>query len=228
MRQLRDDLVNRFFTTNAVKLAKEGEEFTLASGRKSNFYIDCRKVLAHGMGSRLAALLISEELFKLTKSEGEYERKVYIGATGVGGTLMLGSLLTLISSGDKYNGFVVRPMKDHGLKNRVEGHLPEPGDRDNNIVLIDDVLTSGGTLMEMGDVLVTQHQREPDLILTLVDRCEGGEQAIKAAFPRTPIKSIFTPVDFPYTALKQIVKDAIPLEQTPAYREAVQRKLASS
>ncbi|MFZ0514273.1 MAG: phosphoribosyltransferase family protein [Candidatus Nitrosopolaris sp.] len=102
---------------------------TLSSGKSSVFYYDLRKVSFDPIGANLIADLLFEKIHK-AKSVGGLE----IGAIPI-------TMAILMKCG--LSGFVVRKhVKDHGLKYMVEGNLDSP------VVIVDDVLTTGASLIK--------------------------------------------------------------------------------
>lgn len=164
---LKAELARAFLSTRAFRFDPE-RGFKLASGSVSPFYIDCRVVMAHP-GPRH---LVAELAFHALKA---------IPCQCVGG-LELGavSIATAISAFGftgtprrEWRTFVVRKQaKDHGLGKLIEG-AAESGDR---AVIVDDVLTSGGSLLR-----AVQVAREAGLMVThalvIVDRKEQEGRA---------------------------------------------------
>ena len=157
-------LVQAFFETQSFRHDPE-QGFTLASGLVSPFYVDCRMLMADPRARRLVA-------------EAAWERLRGRPFTSIGG-LELGaiSIATTISdyafatdSSPVWQTFVVRKqVKDHGTGKRIEGGV-RAGDR---AVIVDDVLTSGGSLLkavsaareaglEVTDALVIVDRKEQD------------------------------------------------------------------
>ena len=187
-------------------------DFTLASGQKSDYYIDCRVTTLHAEGGRLAGLL----LYDLIKEH-------IPEALAVGGlTLGADPLVSNIASASAWaaadfaeildlaeqldleeadplreseqtkphliNGFLVRKAeKNHGTGRRIEGFL-QPG---APVVIVDDVCTTGGSTIaainaasQAGMVVVG--------VVCLVDREQGGRAAIEQAASGAPFFSLFT------------------------------------
>lgn len=174
-----ESLVNRFKELEAIKFAKPGEEFTLKSGRKSKFYLDCRLVTLDAAGVECLGEMfinsISDQLDTLSFNEA---KAIYIGATGVGGAPLVGAILMLAGIMRlPWQGFVVRDSeKDHGLKNKVEGHFGSDG----HVVLLEDVITTGGSVLEAAAAIEAKGCK-PIGVHCIVDREEGGREALKAA-----------------------------------------------
>lgn len=176
MSLVRHKLKEMFKDTGAFKLAPPGEPFTLASGKKSDYYIDCRKVLLQPRGNRLATFamncLITDYLYDLKDEISN----VCIGTTGVGGAPLLGGILFSMGATDRYSGFVVRDVqKEHGLKRQIEGHV----DKDSKIIMIDDVLTTGGSILKACVTLDETFHVKPHVVMVLVDREEGVTESLK-------------------------------------------------
>jgi orotate phosphoribosyltransferase len=70
-------------------------------------------------------------------------------------------------------------VKDHGIKNAVEGNV-KPGER---VAIIDDVITTGGST-----ITAIERAREAglviDRVIALIDREEGGRENILSHVPR--------------------------------------------
>lgn len=159
-------------------------DFTLASGKKSTYYINSKKAFLSG---EILALL--GELFWDT-ARGLNARAV--GGLEIGAIpLTAATVLRAHAAGQPVEGFFVRKQaKEHGSKERVEGGL-KPGDR---VLILDDVLTTGGSALsaveaaEAAGALVVG-------VACIVDRLEGATATL-AAYPFRPI---FTIRDFGIT-----------------------------
>jgi len=154
------------------KSYREGK-VKLSSGLESDFYIDGKQTTLDAEGAYLCGKLLYEMICK----EGEN-----IG--GVGGmTLGADPLVTAVSivsylDNEPIPAFIVRKEpKGHGTENYIEGksNLPD-GTR---VALLEDVVTTGGTLLQVIDRVEAQGF-EVGLVATIVDRQEGGEEALAA------------------------------------------------
>ena len=142
--------------------------FTLASGLKSPFYVDCRSLMAHPGSRRLVA-------------NSAYEALRPVNLDCLGG-LEIGAISIATSISDfafgaqpprTWRTFVVRKQaKDHGLGKLIEGAV-RLGDR---ALIVDDVLTSGGSLLK-----AIAAARQAGLVvsqaLVIVDRKEQDGRA---------------------------------------------------
>jgi orotate phosphoribosyltransferase len=151
-------------------------EFTLASGAKSDFYVDARVTT---MDPR-AALLIGQvgwELMKETASK--LDRRVNaIGGLTMGAdpvALSIGIAAQLQDSSTPLQVFTVRKSaKEHGRLKRIEGNF-SPGD---SVVVVDDVITTGGSTIQAIEA-IEEAKGHVAFVIVLVDREEGGRENIE-------------------------------------------------
>ncbi|MBU0731159.1 MAG: orotate phosphoribosyltransferase [Proteobacteria bacterium] len=157
--------------------------FKLSSGRESDFYIDGKQTTLSAEGAYLCGKLI----FSLIK-----ENPSPIDAVG-GMTLGADPLVTaasLVSYLEKtpIPAFIVRKeSKKHGTEDYIEGRSNMP--QGISVALLEDVVTSGGTLIKVIDRVEAQGYKV-GLVITVVDRQEGGAEAL--AEKGYTLKSIFT------------------------------------
>ncbi len=146
---------------------RDDPPFTLASGRKSNYYFNCKPTTLDPEGMNLIGTLLFQMLSDST-------------ATAAGGLTLgadpLANALSVISfqKGRPIKSFIVRKdIKDHGTKSAIEGDV-QPGER---VVVLDDVITTGGST-----ITAIERVREAGLIvdrvIALIDREEGGRENI--------------------------------------------------
>jgi orotate phosphoribosyltransferase len=157
----------------------ENPPFTLASGRQSYYYFNCKPTTLDPEGMNLIGAII----FDLVKD-------TEITATG-GLTLgadPIANALAVISyqKGKPIKSFIVRKdVKDHGTKSAIEGNV-RPGEK---VAIIDDVITTGGST-----ITAIEYARKSGLdiamVITLIDREEGGRENILKYVDN--IKSILT------------------------------------
>ena len=159
---------------------REGD-FTLASGRKSDYYFDCRQTALHPEGSWLIGTLFNELLADLDIKG--------IGGMTLGAAPLI-SATTVISheKGRPLAGLIVRKeSKGHGTNQYVEGLSNfKPGDP---VAMVEDVVTTGGSLMKACERVKDAGLNVVAPLLTLIatgalellDRGEGGREAIEAA-----------------------------------------------
>jgi orotate phosphoribosyltransferase len=164
------------------KSYREGT-FTLTSGKTSDFYIDGKQTTLDAEGGYLCGRL----LYRLIR-----ENDSPIDAVG-GMTLGADPLVTavsIVSYLDKapIPAFIVRKeAKGHGTGNYIEGKKNlSPGCR---VALVEDVVTTGGTLIQVIERVETEGFKV-GLVVTVVDRQEGGAEALAEA--GYPLKAVFT------------------------------------
>ncbi len=152
-------------------------DFTLASGAKSNYYIDCRLTTLHARGAWLVGHVMRHLIFQETTA-----RKSQVKA--VGGLTMGADPIALAVSLSSYmanpatalSSFVVRKApKAHGQTKLIEGNFAS-GD---NVVVIDDVITTGESTIKAIEA-IQQAGGKVDFAAILVDREQGGRQNIEA------------------------------------------------
>ncbi len=164
----------------------EKKSVTLASGRKSNFFVDCKQTILTAEGHAL----VGELMFDALSSLGTVDA---VGGVELGGC-PLASSVSLISHqrGKPLSALYVRKeRKDHGSAKRIEGDKAlRPGLR---VALLEDVVTTGGSSLKALDVL-REAGCEVAGIVAIVDRLEGGAENIEAA--GIPLVTLTTRRDF--------------------------------
>lgn len=156
--------LKELFLARAVQFG----DFTLASGKKSRYYINSKKVLFHSE----TITLLGELLVEATR-DLEFQA---IGGLEVGAIPMAAAALTAFHrAGQPMEGFFVRKnAKAHGSQELVEGQV-RPGDK---VVIIDDVLTTGGSALQavraveaVGAAVVR--------VVCICDRIQGAAETLK-------------------------------------------------
>ena len=156
------DRLKELFRQRALQFG----DFTLASGKTSSYYVNSKKVLFHAE----AITLLGELLYDATK-DLDFQA---IGGLEVGAIPMAAAALTACHrAGRPMEGFFVRKQtKEHGSKERLEGQV-KSGDK---VVVIDDVLTTGGSVLQAIEVLEaagTQVVR----VVCICDRLQGSARS---------------------------------------------------
>ena len=211
MTDTRTALLN-LIATHSFRLG----DFRLASGQRSDYYIDCRTTTLHAEGGRLAGLVLydlirefmpsavavggltmgADPLVSNTASASAWAAADYAEILELSATLEIEDedpdpMPTLI------HGFLVRKAeKTHGTGRRIEGFL-QPG---APVVIVDDVCTTGGST-----ITAIEATRDAGMtiigVLCLVDREQGGRLAIERALAEIssdediPFVSVFTAND---------------------------------
>jgi orotate phosphoribosyltransferase len=154
---------------------REGD-FTLASGKKSTFYIDLKATTLHPDGAHLIGRLAVEAL-----ADAGLSPRV----RGVGGlTLGADPIATAVSlaardSKQVWPAYIVRKEpKGHGTSQYIEGtENLSPG---AELVVVEDVVTTGGSSLKAIERL-REAGYKPLAVLTVVDRQQGGAETFAAA-----------------------------------------------
>ncbi len=158
--------LRRFMQEHAFKLG----DFQLASGKKSHYYFNSKVVILSAEGAYLAGRAMLEKIKGLKVDA--------IGGAAMGAVPLAGSLAVLFYlEGLKHISFFVdrKEAKKHGDRQRIEG----PGlDRTSRIVVVEDVVTTGGSAL--GTALYLKGQgHEIVKVVALLDRKEGAAEAFK-------------------------------------------------
>jgi orotate phosphoribosyltransferase len=171
----RERLLN-LFVERSFRLG----DFILSSGRKSDFYIDCRTTTMHAEGQ----VLLGEVGLDLILETG-------LSPDLVGGLTMGADPIAYAIAGESFrrgnpiHAFSVRKRaKRHGTGRQIEGCF-ESGAR---VVVVEDVITTGGSALQACEA-VKAEQGTVLMILAAVDRQEGGREAIEQAGYR--VESLF-------------------------------------
>jgi orotate phosphoribosyltransferase len=153
-----------------VKSVARYGDFTLSSGRKSDFYIDCRLVTLSARG----LLLTSRAMLDLIRP---------LNPDAVGGLTLgadpiaAGIALESAREGAPIDAFIVRKeAKAHGAKRSIEGPELRKGAR---VVVVDDVVTTGGSTIAAVERLREEVGADILAAVALVDREEGGREALE-------------------------------------------------
>ena len=145
-------------------------DFTLASGRKSTYYINGKMTSLYSRGLFIAARLLLDLL-----EDTDYD--AFAGPT-IGADPIIGALLALSAErGEEREGLLIRKeSKEHGTKKLVEGNL-QAGMK---VIILEDTVTTGGSLLKAARA-VEDGGGEIAGIFVMVDREEGARESIAGA-----------------------------------------------
>ena len=181
-------------------LSFERRKVVLSSGKESDFYVDCKRTALTAEGHAGIGRLVVERIRRLpgpiqgvggltlgadpiasaaaTASWIELERWRAAGGAGVAPAT--------------YDAYVVRKEpKGHGTGQWIEGRKTLPDG--SRVVVIEDVVTSGASALHAIERCRAE-KLVPVACVALVDRQEGGREAIEAS--GVPLHSLFTRGDF--------------------------------
>jgi orotate phosphoribosyltransferase len=143
--------------------------FTLASGRTSDHYVNCKPVSLSGRG----LALLGEQLLAMVEDDAVAVAGLTLGADPLVSAVAMAAALRQ----RPLDALIVRKQaKGHGTGAWLEGPLPPAGSR---ITVLEDVVTSGGSALQ-----AVRQLREAgyavERVVTIVDRQEGGREAMEA------------------------------------------------
>jgi orotate phosphoribosyltransferase len=146
-------------------------DFTLTSGRKSDYYVDGKQVTLDGRGLYLVAKFALEHCRDLDIDA--------IGGLTLGADPIASAVAALSGETERpLTAFIVRKeVKAHGTGRAIEGPNLHAGQR---VLLVDDTLTTGGTFLQASEAVLTTGATIVGA-LCVVDREEGGREALEAA-----------------------------------------------
>jgi len=149
-------------------------EVTLSSGKKSNYYMDCRLTTLDPEGSVLVAHSILEHL------AAKGIRAEAIGGMSIGADPVVSSVVALsYLQGRPLRGFLVRKeRKEHGMQRRIEGIGSVPV---RDVVIVDDVCTTGKSTFEAIEAAEAEGMKVV-AVLSVVDREEGGSDDLRKKY----------------------------------------------
>ena len=161
-------------------------EFKLSSGRTSNFIFQLRQTTLHPEGAALLADMIVDYM--------RANDIKYVGGM-VQGAVPIAAAVAARSYGTQkpvFAFFVRKETKEHGAKERIDGFIGDEGDE---ILIVDDVATSGGSLIKTLEALREEgHSRVVRKALVIIDREEGAAEALSQH--GVQLVSIFKKSDF--------------------------------
>src|SRR5215471_1200828 len=164
-------------------------DFTLTSGKKSSYYLDCRMTTLDANGALLIGRLILQQI-----------RTHNIEADAIGGLTLgadpIATAVAVVSAieGRPLPAFIVRKeTKGHGTQRAIEGWDGKHGSR---VIVVDDVCTTGDSILKAAE-RAEEAGYKVTAAFCIVDREEGGTELITK---RYPFYSLFT--------AKELMKDA--------------------
>jgi orotate phosphoribosyltransferase len=157
----------------------------LASGRESDFFVDCKQTVLSAEGHALVGALLLDAIAPM--------KPAAVAGVELGGCPLASAVaLTSHLRGAPVDAIYVRKdAKDHGSRRELEGdaHLA----RGARVALVEDVVTTGGSTLKAAEKLRAAGYDVVG-VAALVDRLEGGREAIEAA--KLPLVAIYTRRDF--------------------------------
>ena len=177
---MRDELLERL-KNDSYRFAEIGNEFTLSSGKKSQFYVNCKPVTLTGRGLTLTSLMLLQYI---------EDDAVAVGGLTLGADPLVSGVACLSALERKtLDALIVRKeAKGHGTKVWIEGPtLPEG----SKITVLEDVITTGGSAIQ-----AVKRLRDAgyivERVVSVVDRQEDGEADTAMKLAGLELKSLFT------------------------------------
>lgn len=175
---MMESMLNETARTELLSLLRKKSvfrgDFTLSSGAKSSYYIDCRLTTLDARG----AWLCGQCLHQLIRKEQKGSAIDAVGGLTMGADpLALAIAMYSHSAKDEQvlQAFSVRKApKAHGQTKLIEGNFK----KGNTVVVLDDVVTRGDSTLAAIDAVEKEGGRIA-FVAVLVDRQEGGRQKIE-------------------------------------------------
>ena len=165
-----------------IKSYKKGN-FTLASGKKSCHYLNCKPVSLNGEGLNL----ISDLFLELMDSRSKAVAGLTLGAD----PLVSGLIVIAALKGSDLDALIIRKeIKSYGTKSGIEGPYLKVG---TPVTVLEDVVTTAGSAIKAINKLRENNYLVRE-VLSIVDREEGGYEALKKE--NVELKSLFSIKDF--------------------------------
>lgn len=162
--------------------ALEVRDVVLSSGKRSNYYIDCKRVTLSPEGAYLTAKIMLE----MIKPDISAVGGLTLGADPIVSSIAILSHL----QGRNLPALIVRKEpKKHGTMSFVEGPTLK---KDARVAVVEDVVTTGASILKAISRVEDAGYR-PVQVLAILDRLEGGREALKEV--GFDLESIFTRID---------------------------------
>lgn len=169
-----NDSLRRRLIELVGSLAVQRGDFTLASGKKSSYYVDMRRATLHHEAGPLVGHVMLDMLEEAGFGAGVADA---VGGLTMGADPVATAIMHAAASrGLDVDAFVVRKeTKDHGTKRRIEG----PSVEGRNVVILEDTSTTGGSPIQ---ALEAAREAGANVlaVAVVVDRATGAREKIEA------------------------------------------------
>ena len=169
----QSDTTNNDYKTKLLKCIKDQAvgvgKVKLSSGKISDLYVDAKMVTLDSEGAFLTAMVLVDLL--------KDEEIDMIGGMTMGADPIVGAVAAIsYLENNPIKTFIIRKQpKEHGKQKWIEGPLSNTA----KIAIIDDVTTTGRSLLQSIEIIKETTDCEIVKVITLVDRLEGGREALK-------------------------------------------------
>lgn len=186
LRQEPEDTDRALFNVIKERSVRYGK-FKLASGAESNLYFNLKTTMMSPRGAYLCAIAFLKRAKEC--------RADFVGGIEMGAVPVLGALAAISEAeGMCVKTFFVRKkVKAHGTMDLIEGLSADESLRGANVLVVDDVASTGGSILEAIKAAREAGATVADA-LVLVDRNLGGRENLAAAGVR--LISVFREQDF--------------------------------
>jgi orotate phosphoribosyltransferase len=170
----------RLLTLVRERAYKEGIDIVLASGKRSDFYINGKKVSLHPEGLWLIGRLLLDRLRR-------YPEVTAVGGLTLGADPIASAVAALShETGQNLKAFLVRKEpKGHGTGSRIEGDL-SPGEK---VAIVEDTVTTGGSASK-AIAAVQEVGAVPVVVLTIADREDPDAAAFRRQWKVEPLVTL--------------------------------------
>ena len=171
-----------------IERSYSDREVVLSSGKRSNFYVDCKQTLLHPDGMALTGTVLVDEW-----QHQQLDIDAVGGPTLGADPMTCAFVLQARRRGLSLPGYFIRKEpKGHGTMAYIEGvRTLGAGSR---VLVLEDVITTGGSSLR-GIEQLRRAEFEVLGLFCLVDRMEGGRAAIEAE--GVPVTPLYTRANFP-------------------------------
>jgi orotate phosphoribosyltransferase len=168
-------------------LSFQRRRVVLASGKESDFFIDCKQAVLTAEGHALTGPLLREAIGAFAVP-AQAVAGVELGGCPLASAVAYASF----QAGAPLDAVYVRKeSKDHGSRRLLEGDgRLAPGAA---VAIVEDVITTGGSTLKAAEKLRAAGYAIAGVV-ALVDRLEGGRQALEAE--GLAVASLYTRTDF--------------------------------
>ena len=171
---------NRDLAKLLVERSYVDGDFVLTSGRRSNYIFDLKLTTCFAEAMPLIGAAFIDE-FARAGTKPRSVGGLTMGADSIAQAIACHSLV----HGPVQDFFIVRKdRKQHGTRKWIEGCPASP------VAIVDDVVTSGGSVLRAIEACL-EEKLEIVHVAVLVDREEGGIDAIRARVPGVPVTAVF-------------------------------------
>ena len=143
-------------------------DYVLSSGKKSPYYVDLRQAISNPIamdwiGNSLARIVVNEI------GRAKVDKIMGVPTAGVPFATIVSQKLAMPML------YYRKERKEHGVRKKIEGDM----ERNDRIVMIDDLITTGQSIIEAAEAARDQGGIVSELVV-LLDREQGGQEFIRS------------------------------------------------